>query len=51
MTAHAAKGLEFKVVLITGLEDGLFPAAPRHHGERRGVQLRLCEERRWPTLR
>ena len=25
MTVHSAKGLEFDVVFITGLEQGLFP--------------------------
>ncbi|MEW5994958.1 MAG: 3'-5' exonuclease, partial [Candidatus Zixiibacteriota bacterium] len=41
MTAHAAKGLEFDVVFIVGLEDGLFPL------ERSLLEpLELEEERR-----
>ncbi len=40
MTVHAAKGLEFKVVFVVGLEDGLFPhencfAEPRDLEEER----------------
>jgi len=31
MTVHASKGLEFKYIFITGLEDGLFPH--QGHGE------------------
>lgn len=46
MTAHAAKGLEFPVVLVTGLEDGLFPSIRpgQHDGDE--LDLRLEEERR-----
>jgi DNA helicase-2/ATP-dependent DNA helicase PcrA len=33
MTVHAAKGLEFKYVFVTGLEDGLFPHERRNEGQ------------------
>ena len=41
MTLHSAKGLEFPVVFITGLEDGLFPLARSTES-----QSELEEERR-----
>jgi DNA helicase-2/ATP-dependent DNA helicase PcrA len=44
MTIHAAKGLEFPVVFVTGMEDGLFPSLRPREGEdeRKGLE----EERR-----
>ncbi len=41
MTLHTAKGLEFPVVFLTGLEDGVFP-----HLRSLGDQTELEEERR-----
>ncbi len=41
MTLHTAKGLEFPIVFLTGLEDGVFP-----HSRALGDQIELEEERR-----
>jgi len=41
MTLHSAKGLEFKLVLVTGLEESLFP-----HGRSMDSISQLEEERR-----
>jgi DNA helicase-2/ATP-dependent DNA helicase PcrA len=46
MTAHSAKGLEFKVVLVTGLEQGLFPSLRNQHDEGEEKERRIAEERR-----
>lgn len=41
MTLHAAKGLEYPVVFLTGMEDGVFP-----HLRTLGSEVELQEERR-----
>ncbi len=41
MTAHSAKGLEFNVVYVVGLEDGIFP-----HQRSMGNSAEMEEERR-----
>ena len=41
MTAHSAKGLEFPVVFLVGLEEGVFP-----HSRSMGSDTELEEERR-----
>lgn len=41
MTVHTAKGLEFPVVFVTGMEDGTFP-----HQRSLGEEAELAEERR-----
>ncbi len=43
MTLHAAKGLEFPVVFMTGLEEGLFPSSRAGNGgEQLEEERRLC---------
>ncbi len=42
MTVHSAKGLEFPVVFIAGLEDGLFPSARSNTDEDIEEERRLC---------
>ena len=47
ITLHAAKGLEFPVVFIAGLEEGLFPhsrALDDETAARGGAPARLCRD-------
>ncbi len=46
MTVHAAKGLEFPVVFITGLEEGVFPHQRSIVAEDDGLDGPIEEERR-----
>lgn len=45
-TLHAAKGLEFSVVFIAGVEEGLVPLTPRQQLESTAWREHLEEERR-----
>ncbi len=42
MTVHSAKGLEFPLVFLAGLEDGLFPSARSTSDEDIEEERRLC---------
>ena len=42
MTMHAAKGLEFKLVFLTGLEEGLFPLGNEEGEANIEEERRLC---------
>lgn len=46
MTLHAAKGLEFDAVFLTGLEDGVFPHSRALKGEDPDNGEEMAEERR-----
>ncbi|WP_028583206.1 UvrD-helicase domain-containing protein [Desulfogranum mediterraneum] len=45
-TLHAAKGLEFKVVFLTGVEEGILPLEPRETLAQEALEELIEEERR-----
>src|SRR3989338_5073864 len=51
ITVHASKGLEFDIVFIAGLEDGLFPARRASRSEGGGPHQRISEEMTKPEER
>ena len=46
MTLHAAKGVEFPVVFLSGLEEGILPLQPREQLSREEFNAHIEEERR-----
>ncbi len=46
MTLHAAKGVEFPVVFLSGLEEGILPLQPREQLSRAAFTAHIEEERR-----
>ncbi|MCA9353458.1 UvrD-helicase domain-containing protein [Candidatus Nomurabacteria bacterium] len=55
MTIHASKGLEFRVIFVTGLEEGLFPHDRKNEDkdeeeERRLMYVAVTRAREWLVL-
>ena len=50
MTVHASKGLEFKYVFVTGLEDGLFPHERQNEGQTEKIKKKNDDFFMWRSL-